>query len=107
MWTTLAAVAAALAVSASGPLLPAIFPKTQFGQFTSAVSLTQSIFVIVSNYVVGLVVDRMGSYKVIYWWSAVLTAISLVLWLVLYRNWVRLGGSQHYVAPVYEDESGV
>jgi hypothetical protein len=48
----------------------------------------------------------MGSYKVIYWWSAVLTAISLVFWVVFYRNWVRLGGSQHYVAPVYEDISG-
>jgi maltose/moltooligosaccharide transporter len=106
VWTTLAAVAAALAVSASGPLLPAILPKTQFGQFTSAVSLTQSVFVIVSNYAVGIVVDRTGSYKVIYWWSAVLTAISLVLWLVLYRDWVRLGGSQHYVAPIYEDMRG-
>ena len=86
--------------------LPAILPKTQFGQFTSAVSLTQSVFVIVSNYAVGFVVDRTGSYKVIYWWSAVLTAISLVLWLVLYRDWVRLGGSHHYVAPVYEDMRG-
>jgi MFS family permease len=104
VWTTLGMIAAAVAISASGPLLPAILPKAQFGQFTAAVSLTQSVSVIASNYLVGVYVDRMGSYRVIYWWSVLFTAISLVSWLVLYRNWIRLGGRKSFVAPVPEND---
>jgi MFS family permease len=100
LWTMLGSVAGAIAISASGPLLPLILPKAQFGQFTSAVSLVQSAMVMVANYVVGLLVDMAGSYRLIYWWSALFGALSLVLWLFLYGAWKRRGGQHHYVAPV-------
>ena len=51
----------------------------------------------------GRVFDRIG-YGYLFAWFAVFTFLSSVLIVMLYFDWKRLGGDEHYVAPVVEEE---
>jgi hypothetical protein len=86
--------------AANGPLFPAILPSARFGQFASAASLVTAMMLVLANYLVGLFIDRLGTYWVIYWWAAGFTATALVFSVLMYRGWLKHGGDRGYVPPV-------
>lgn len=84
------------------PVFVTILPAANYGQFSSANALFRSIFLALGGLAGGALFDWIGDYQYIYAWDFVFTAISLGFFLLLYRNWQKRGGIDHYQAPVYQ-----
>jgi len=97
-----------LCYTASGPAMTfVLLPRLRFGQFGSAVAITNSIAAAVANYLGGGFVDWLGSqhlgrspYLGVYWWGAIFTGLSFLFMILLYREWKHLGGRRYFVPPV-------
>jgi MFS family permease len=103
-----------LTYTASGPALTfVLLPRLRFGQFGSAVAITNSLAAAIANYAGGRFIDWMGAryqgqsaYLGIYFWGAIFTGLSFVFMALLYREWARLGGRKHFTPPVQDAAPG-
>jgi WD40 repeat protein len=90
------------------PLLIMIFPRTKFGQFSSARALLAQGVAAIAVPMGAICMDFLtvftydtDAFRYVYLFHAVITLLSLIpLWLA-YRQWKRLGGDG-YVAPDLE-----
>lgn len=97
----------AIVGGASLPLYMRIFPQSRYGQFCSAQSLIRCIFGIVFGTLAGLYIDLVtylcnGSefaYRFICLWQIIFAAVGVVLFIMMYREWYRLGGDSHFHPP--------
>lgn len=67
--------------------LPQLFPKNQYGQFSSANALVQSFAGIFTSMLVGIAFDQLPSYRLCFLWTAFFFAASAFLAWRVYRNW--------------------
>ncbi len=79
-------------------LLPRILPREQYGQFCSATAVLWHAGAMVLIPVCGLLIDRFGNW-VIFAWLTGSTAIGLLALIMLYQDWTKLGGDEHYEPP--------
>lgn len=87
-----------------------VFPKERYGQFCSANAMVRSVLCLVGGLVAGLFMDLMkkvyhGSdyaYRYLPVWSFTFGLLGYVCFLMLYREWKRLGGVQGFVPPEVE-----
>ena len=78
-----------------------IFPEEKFGQFSSGLNVFGCGALILGNYLVGQFMDIVHSdYRMIYFWSATLLALSIFPMFLVWRGWKQHGGPHHYVAPL-------
>jgi MFS family permease len=70
-----------------GASLPRLFPKNQYGQFSSANALVQSFAGIFTSMLVGIAFDQLPSYRLCFLWTAFFFAASAFLAWRVYRNW--------------------
>jgi Na+/melibiose symporter-like transporter len=96
-------IAIAIFQASTFALGPRILPQKQYGQFCSAIGIVYRLGVAVAMPLAGLFFDRFG-YHYLFAWFAVFTLLSSVMIISLYFDWKRLGGDEHYVAPVVEEE---
>jgi len=104
----------ALITVASFPCEMRIFPKSRFGQFSSAQAMLRSTFNLFAGILAGLFIDIVkifynGSdfaYRYIYVWTTVFYGICAVFTICTYREWYRLGGDKHFHPPAPWDPSG-
>ncbi len=77
-----------------------LLPAAEFAQFSGGMNVFGYGGLVVGNYLVGALMDRLGSrYEMAFVWSAAMSAGALVpLWQVR-RGWRRYGGPDGYVAP--------
>ena len=95
------------------PMLMRTYPKSRFGQFCSACAMLRSILVLVFGFVLGAVIDLlkyqggMGdfAYRWIWGWRLGWMGISVVFYVLFYRQWQKLGGDS-FCAPAPWSESG-
>lgn len=89
------------------PRLMRIFPKSRFGQFSSAGAMFRSILVLIMGLVLGGCIDLgrvlLGGgdfvYRFLWVWRAAWTAAGLFFLYLMYREWQKLGGATSYRAP--------
>jgi MFS family permease len=87
--------------AANAPLFPQILPKAQFGQFAGATSLVTALMSALLSLIGGQMLDWSGhSYRLIYVWNSAFSVAALLCTLMLYRQWLKHGGPEAYVAPV-------
>jgi MFS family permease len=87
-------------LTATAPLGPALLPKNRFTQFLSATHICTATGVIVIAAACGRFLDVMHhDYRYMYLWASVLVTASLIVSLVLYRQFMARGGPEGYVAP--------
>ena len=77
-----------------------LLPAGEYAQFSGGTNVFAYGGLVVGNYLLGALMDRLGStYEVAFLWAAGMTLASLVpLWLV-YRGWREHGGPDHYTPP--------
>lgn len=86
--------------TATAPLGPMLLPRAKFTTFASAMGVCSSVGVMVVSYECGSVLDQMHhDYRYIYLFASVLTGLSLLATIVVYRGFKALGGVRNYVAP--------
>ena len=78
-----------------------LLPAEEFAQFSGGTNVFAYGGLVVDNYALGALMDRLGSrYEVAFLWSAGMSAAALVpLWQV-YRGWRQHGGPDSYTAPL-------
>ncbi len=85
-----------------------IFPEEKFGQFSSGLNVFGCGALILGNYLVGQFMDLVHSdYRMIYFWSAALFALSIFPMFLVYRGWKQHGGPHHYVAPLPKEHRDI
>jgi len=97
-------VAIAIFQASTFALGPRILPQKQYGQFCSANAIVYRLGLALAMPVAGWVFDRVG-YGYLFAWFAAFTLLSSVMIVMLYFDWKRLGGDEHYVAPGVEEEA--
>jgi len=109
-----AAFQAALAGGASFPRDMRVFPHSRFGQFCSSQALFRSFCTLIAGLLAGVYMDVIKrfcavpdfSYRFIFAWNTVFTIALIVIALLLYRHWYKLGGDAHYHPPASWSETG-
>ena len=92
---------------ASMPTLSRIYPKSRFGQFCSASAMFRSLTVLVGALLCGACFDLLKkgcglgdyAYRFIYVWQFAFYIIANIFYLLMYRQFLRLGGYTGYKAP--------
>lgn len=91
--------------TASASLGQALFPRLQFAQFASAAALVLAMGSILLGLVLGPVLDYSGhNYRLTFVVGFALCVASLVLMIMVYRAFMKLGGPEGYVAPFYTSQ---
>jgi predicted MFS family arabinose efflux permease len=96
-------IAIAIFQASTFALGPRILPQKQYGQFCSAIAIVYRLGLAIAMPLAGWFFDRVG-YAYLFAWFAAFTFLSSILIVMLYRDWRRLGGDEHYEAPTIEDE---
>lgn len=67
----------------------ALFPKEKYGQFCSANAMINSVFMVVGNYLGGVVIGIYG-YRFLFIWDTIFTVIATLLLVYIYAVWRKL-----------------
>jgi len=89
------------------PMFMKLLPKERYGQFCSANALIRSIGLMVGGLACGMFLDatkRFGTdpdqcYRFVPIWNVCWVGASGIFYLMLYREWKKLGGLHNYRAP--------
>jgi WD40 repeat protein len=94
-----------LAAMANLPMLIMLYPKTKYGQMSSANALVRQAVAAVAGPLGAILMDYLTTrsldtdyFRYGYLFSFIATSISFLLLLVVYYQWKKLGG-ENYVAP--------
>ncbi|MBO5924565.1 MAG: hypothetical protein J6Q81_08625, partial [Lentisphaeria bacterium] len=89
------------------PALMRLYPKSRFGQFCSAGSMFRSLMVLFFSLILGVFMDflkeklQLGdyAYRYIFVWVMFFNIIGIFCYIMMYREFLRLGGYTGYKAP--------
>jgi maltose/moltooligosaccharide transporter len=78
-----------------------LFPSQKFGQFFAALNIMGMGIKILGAVAFGYFLDYLHSnYRTIYIWSFFWDSMGFIFLYLLFREWKRLGGAEHYVPPL-------
>lgn len=87
-------------VTAAASLGPRLFPQTTFAQFASASGVLLSVCTMGLSPLVGLFIDASeNQYRYTFAIGGGLTIVALIAAWKVYREFVKLGGPEMYIAP--------
>lgn len=100
--------------TAGYPLYMRLFPKSRYGQFSSAAAMVRSGATIIAGVVAGLYMDLLKwlchgsdfSYRLAFTWLWISQIAGAIVIVLAYREWKRLGGDQDYRPPAPWTPSG-
>lgn len=77
-----------------------LMPKLKFAQYYSAMAAIQSVLVIIFNIGMGKVLDLSHhQYRLTYLFGGVFDTMGLIATIMVFRMFLKLGGTKGYVAP--------
>lgn len=92
--------------AAAMPLTMQLFPKSKYGQFCAAASTIRSLVLAAGGTLGAIVVDWLtqgsmltDNYRYGYLWLGISYLFIFLAWILVYREWKKLGGDTRYVAP--------
>jgi len=92
--------------AAAMPLSMHLFPKSKYGQFCAAASTIRSLALVGGGMLGSKLVDLLtrssmltDNYRYGFLWSGAIHLLTFGAWVLVYREWKKLGGDEHYVAP--------
>ena len=84
----------------SQPMMIAIVPTAQYGQFNSANSMINSGIMVIASQLGGYCTDLFG-YRMIFIWDFLLTAAASITLLIVWHDWKKRGGKENYTPPTF------
>ncbi len=88
--------------AATGAINARMLPRERFGQFNSANVIVWQLSWAVLSPGCGKFLDLVGDNRFLFLWFSAFACFSLVMTILVYRDWKRLGGDEEYVAPLSE-----
>jgi MFS family permease len=98
-WTVMLFSTVAVYQGATGALGPRLLPRSHYGQFCAASALVFHFGQMLLAPVLGWLTDVHGNIA-IYPWFFGFAGVGIVLLSLVYRDWKKLGGDEHYVPPL-------
>lgn len=86
--------------AATGAINVRLLPRERFGQFNSANVIVWQLSWAAASTLCGLFLDRVGDYRFLFIWVGGFMALSLAMTVLVYRDWLRMGGDAGYVPPL-------
>jgi MFS family permease len=78
-----------------------LYPRLKFAQFASAALVFQSVLGMLLPPAMGLVLDASGhNYRLTFVLGGLLATIGLCALVVVYHQFLKLGGPKNYIAPI-------
>ncbi len=120
LWLTIITTAVTLPagvvfMAADLPMFMRLLPHSRYGQFCSANALVRSFMMIMAGVICGLFLDGLKSlcqntlhiqgdyyYRLIFVWQVLFVIAALYYRVKLYRLWLKLGGDDDFVPPMFE-----
>jgi MFS family permease len=98
----------AVYTAAGLPMAMRTLPRDRYGQFSSASAMVVALAIMAGGILVGLYLDTLKTlfqgnpyyYRFLPCWPLVFCCVSIVLNVLLYREWKRLGGDSGFKPPV-------
>ncbi|MFM8765220.1 MAG: MFS transporter, partial [Spartobacteria bacterium] len=105
--TITAAFSTAMMGVSSYTMLMRVYPKSRYAQICSARAMVVSLASIAAGFGAGFFLDSLKPlwpgtdhfYRLIFLWAWPLNIVAAVLKIMLYRQWLRMGGDEHFAAP--------
>lgn len=105
-WWMLHSAAAAMVMGGASVLPILLLPRELYGQYASATQVFLSFGMIFAPAICGWFLQMVGDYRYVYLWGGVFTALAMVAAIAVWREWLRLGGPDSYVAPLPGQQQG-
>jgi len=99
------------------PMFMRLLPHSRFGQFCSAMAVIRAGMMIVASIACGLFLDGLKLicqtrlhipgdyyYRLIFIWQIVFMSAAIYFRVKLYKLWLKLGGDDNYVPPMFEED---
>ena len=86
--------------AATGAINARMLPRDRYGQFNSANVIVWQLGWAAMAIACGKFLDLVGDNRFLFLWFSAFTAFGLVMTLLVYRDWKRLGGDDSYVPPL-------
>ena len=84
-------------------LLPRLLPRSRYGQMATLSAALTALMTVLLTPVTGVLIDLTGNdFRLVYLIAGLTGLVGIGLWLVLLRQFARLGGRDGYVAPDVE-----
>lgn len=104
-----------LAGAASQPRDMRLFPRSRYGQFSSAQAILRSIGLMFSGVLAGLYFDLIKpklanpdlAYRFMFAWQTAFSVLVAIVSVMAYRKWYDLGGDSNYRSPAPWSADGV
>lgn len=104
---TLTYTAIAVYQAATGAINVRILPRERFGQFNSANVIVWQLGWAAASIACGKFLDLVGNNRFLFLWFAGFAGFGLVMTLLVYRDWKKLGGDEGYVPPLSTPQAAV
>jgi MFS family permease len=82
------------------PMWMRVFPKERYGQFASAQGMVLAASTILGGYISGEFLDRLHDYRYVFLWGVGCSSISLIFAILMYRDWIKQGGTSARTAAM-------
>ena len=86
--------------AATGAINARMLPRERYGQFNSANVIVWQLGWAVMAVACGKFLDRVGDNRFLFLWFSAWAAFGLVMTILVYRDWKKMGGDDGYVPPL-------
>ena len=93
--------------AATGAINVRILPRERFGQFNSAMVIVWQLGWAAAASLCGGFLDAIGDYRYPFLWVAAFFAFGLAMTVLVYRDWLRMGGDDGYVPPLSQPTQAI
>jgi|Laugresbdmm110sn_2_1035109.scaffolds.fasta_scaffold18821_1 hypothetical protein len=99
LWLIINAASQAVYMGSYLAILPRLLPRAKYGQFFTANQIFGFSGVVLAPVLCGWLIEHLRDYRLVFFWCAACASMSLVMCVLLYRHWQKLGGEAHYTPP--------
>jgi MFS family permease len=99
VWTLISSAILTIWAASNLPMFIAILPKQNFGQFSAATAIANSIGLVLGNVAAGWFMDWVADYRYQFIFNAVFATMAFIPTYMVYHEWRKHGGPDNYVAP--------
>lgn len=107
LWLILNFIAQAVYMGAYLTILPRLLPREKYGQFFTANQIFGFIGVSIAPVLCGWLIGSLRDYRFIFVWCTACSVLGLLMCILLYRHWKRLGGDTSYHPPGFPHDASV
>ncbi len=98
-WLIVNAASQAVYMGSYLAILPRLLPRAKYGQFFTANQIFGFSGVVLAPVLCGWLIETFRDYRLVFVWCAACAGMSLVMCVLLYRQWRALGGEAAYTPP--------